>query len=222
MKTIKILFAEDHEMVRNGIKLMLSNQTNFKAEIEEAVDGADVIHKATKNNYDVIILDINLPKHDGIYITKLLKSKNNHVKILALTMHMEDFVIRQMIEAGVLGYISKTSSIEELSKAILTVNNFDKYYSNDVAQILLNKTKKLSNKSYQDLNDQNIITNTTITQRELEVLKYIALEYTNKEIGDKLNISERTVGNHRNKLIQKLLVKNSIGLATYAVKNGLI
>lgn len=222
MKTIKILFAEDHEMVRKSIILSLLSQKLFIAQIDEAVNGAEAIDKATKNEYDVIMLDINLPLKDGISVTRLLKSKNNNVRILALTLHYEDYIIKQMIEAGALGYILKTSGIGELIKAIITVANFEKYYCNDVAQILLNKSNKVHNTTCLDLNNQKIIVNKSITNREFDVLKCIALELTNKEIGVKLNISERTAGNHRNKLIQKLSVKNSIGLATYAVKNGLI
>lgn len=222
MKTIKILFVEDHEMVRNGIKLMLKTQNSFIAEIDEAVDGLEAIEKASKNNYDVILLDINLPQKDGIFITRLLTSKQNKARILALSMHKEGVIIKKMLEAGALGYILKNSSLEELTKAILTVYNFERYYSNEVAQTLIQKTDKMQCDFFDDIKSQKISSDNNITQRELEVLKYIASGDTNKEIGEKLNISARTVGNHRNKLLQKLLVKNSIGLATYAIKNGLV
>lgn len=222
METIKILFAEDHEMVRNGIKLMLNNQNVFKAIIDEAIDGVDVIEKASNNAYDVILLDINLPKQDGIFVTRLLTSKNNKARILALSIHNEDFIIKQMIEAGAMGYILKTSGIEELIKAILTVYHNEKYYSNEVSQSLINKSSNSCCRTFDETKLQNAPSYSNITNRELEILKCIANGLTNSEIGEKLNISNRTVGNHRNKLIQKLQVKNSIGLAIYAVKNGLI
>ena len=221
MKKIKILFVEDHEMVRNGIKLMLNNQSAFQVEIEEATNGSEAVHLASKNNYDVILLDINLPKMDGVKVAKLLCSKNDSTRILALTTHKEDFIIKQMLDAGALGYILKNSGLEELTKAILTVFNGKPYYSNDVSQVLIKNTKGISNGEGREGQYISPFKN-NLTARELEILKHIALEYTNKEIGEKLNISERTVGNHRYKLIQKLQVKNSIGLATFAVKNGLV
>lgn len=222
MKTIKILFAEDHEMVRKSIIQSLLIQKLFVAKIDEAVNGIEAIEKATKNNYDVIILDINLPLKDGLFVTKLLKSKNDNVRILALTLHNEYFIIKQMIEAGVLGYVLKNSGIGELITAILKVAEFEKYYCNDVAQILLNKSRKTTRNGNNSLTCQNSVLNADITPRELEILSLISMEFTNKEIGERLTISERTVSNHRNNLILKLQVKNSIGLATYAVKNGLI
>lgn len=222
MKTIKILFAEDHEMVRKSIILSLLNQKIFIAKIDEAVNGIEAIEKATKNYYDIIILDINLPLKDGLSVTKLLKSKNDNVRILALTLHGEYFIIKQMIEAGVLGYVLKNSGIGELITAILKVADFEKYYCNDVAQILLNKSRKTTSKGNNNLSCQNTILNADITPRELEILSLISMEFTNKEIGERLDISERTVSNHRNNLILKLQVKNSIGLATYALRNGLI
>lgn len=220
MKTIKILFAEDHEMVRNGIKLMLSSQNSFIPDIDEAKDGDEAIRMALAKSYDVILLDINLPFKDGITITKFLISKLGEIRILALTSHKEDFVIKQMVEAGALGYILKDSGLEELTKAILTVYKFEKYYSNEVAQTLINKSSSHLNGEFTHVSTTPF--SSLLSSREIEVLKYIANGFTNNEIGTQLNISPRTVGNHRTSLIQKLQVKNSIQLATYAVKNGIV
>jgi DNA-binding NarL/FixJ family response regulator len=220
MKTIKILFAEDHKMVRNGIKLMLTSQNSFIPEIDDAKDGQEAISMALKKNYDVILLDINLPIKNGISVTKYLISKLGKIRILALTGHQEDFVIQQMIDAGALGYILKNSGLEELTKAILTVANFKKYYSNEIAQSIINKSSPENRQSKNKLG--SIPLNNNLSTREKEILKFIAKEYTNIEIGERLNISPRTVGNHRNNLLQKLQVKNSVGLAMYALKNGIV
>lgn len=220
MKTIKILFAEDHQMVRNGIKLMLNSQNTFPADIDEAKDGNEAIRMATTKNYDVILLDINLPFKDGIEVTKYLISVLGKIRILALTSHKEDFVIKQMVDAGALGYILKDSGLEELTKAILTVYNHEKYYSNQVAQTLINQPTSGVNASFSDISTTPF--NTILSTREIEVLKFIAKGLTNNDIGKQLSISHRTVGNHRTSLIQKLKVKNSIQLATYAIKNGII
>ena len=216
MKKIKILFAEDHEMFRKAIITSLETQTEFIPDIYEAKDGVEALDLALKNDIDVFLLDINLPKKDGITLSKLLHEKLKKPKILALTMHNEDYMIRQVLDAGVLGYILKNSAIDELSKAILTVNNGDKYYSNEVAQIIINggeRGKEITN---------ILKLEESLSKRELQVLKLIAEEKSNREISEILNISDRTVGNHRNKLMEKLNVKKSIGLAVYAAKNGLV
>lgn len=220
MKTIKILFAEDHEMVRNGIKLMLNSQSTFIPEIDEAKDGPEAIQMALEKNYDVILLDINLPIKNGISVAKFLGAKLGKIRILALTSHKEDFVIKQMIEAGALGYILKNSGLEELTKAIVTVYGFKKYYCNEVAQSLINKPRT-NIKSMPSKIDE-IPLNNALSQREMQVLKFIANEFTNNEISEKLNISPRTVGNHRTHILQKLQVKNTAGLVSYAIKNGII
>ena len=130
MKTIKILFAEDHEMFRKAIITSIKQQTLFKTKIFEAKDGAEAIDISSKNDIDLFLLDISLPKFDGITLSKLLFEKYTAPKILALSMHNEDYMIRQMLDVGVLGYVLKNSSIEELSRAILTVSEGKKYYSN--------------------------------------------------------------------------------------------
>ncbi|MBL4652444.1 MAG: response regulator transcription factor [Flavobacteriales bacterium] len=222
MKTIKILFAEDHEIVRDGIKLVLGNQSMFKAEIDEACDGIEAVEMAYKKNYDIILLDINLPKRNGITVTKILKNNIKRVRILALSMHNEDFIIQQMIEAGALGYVLKNSTAEELITAIMAVATFGKYYCNDVTHALKsNLDKPIEHIEDWELNEY-IPLQKHLSKREVQILKLIAQEFTNNEIAEKLKLSHRTVGNYRNKLLHKLQVKNSIGLGTFAVRNGVI
>lgn len=215
MKKIKILFAEDHEMFRTAIITTLETQSQFIPEIFEARDGVEALDIIAKEQIDVFLLDMNLPKKDGIALSKILHDKLDHPKILALTMHNEDYMIRQVLDAGVLGYILKNSTLEELTRAILTVYSGDKYYSNEVAQIIINGDTKT--KTGASLNIEE-----ALTQREMEVLRLIAEEKSNKEISEILNISDRTVGNHRNNLKEKLNVKKSIGLAVFAVKHGIV
>jgi DNA-binding NarL/FixJ family response regulator len=142
MEKLKILLADDHAVVRNGIKLMLSQQKTFFPIIEEAEDGEEAISKAQKENYDVILLDINMPKINGIGVTKALLKKNKKIKILALTMHKEEFIIRQMIAAGALGYLLKNTGLDELTKAILTVASAQRYYCNEASQAIINNNMK--------------------------------------------------------------------------------
>ncbi len=223
MKSIKILLADDHLVVRNGIKLMLSQQKSFIAIIEEAEDGEDVIKLASRTKYDVILLDINLPKITGIEASTILLKKDKTIKILALTMHNEEYMIKQMISAGALGYLLKNTGFDELTKAILTVNAGNKYYCNEAAQILIN-FNNISNSTEINLDKKSRSQKAqeiALSSREKEVIKYIAKELNSAEIADELFISKRTVEGHRKNIIAKLKLKNSAGIVKYAIQNGL-
>jgi DNA-binding NarL/FixJ family response regulator len=219
MKTLKILLADDHELVRNGIKLMLSQQKYFIPLIEEVKDGEEVLNIVTKCEFDIIILDINLPKIDGISVAKKLIGKNSNTKILALTMYKEDYVVKQMIAAGALGYLLKDTGLDELTKAILTVSASKRYYCNEASQALIsNNVKQLPINGDLKL---NIDFNSALSNREKEVMVFIVKELNSSEIAEKLFISKRTVDGHRKNIINKLNLKNTAGLVKYAIQNGI-
>ncbi len=220
MKKIKILLADDHDVVRNGIKLMLAQQKSFIPVFTEANDGEDVINKVAAEKFDIILLDINLPKKDGISVTKSLTAKYKDIKILALTMHKEDFVIKKMIDAGALGYLLKNTTIEELTKAIIAVSESKKYFTNEVAQVLL--TGKLNNTHKNVPIELPAEFNSTLTKREKEILYLIASEFTSAEIAKNLFISKRTVDVHRNKILTKLNLKSTAAIVKYAMQNGMV
>ena len=222
MKKIKILFVEDHEMVREGIKLMLTNQGSFKAIIEVASDGLEAISKIMSGKYDMVLLDVNLPKKDGIEVVKHLFAKGKNPKVLALSMHEEDYIIKNMIQAGALGYINKNSGIEELTKAIITVSEGNPYYSNEVAQVLLNNFKSTVNNDIQKHEPVNLVLDKGLSKREIQILQYLAKDFNNKEIAEKLNLSYRTIGNHRFRIMQKLEIHTLAGLISFAHDNGLV
>lgn len=211
-KFVNILIADDHSMVRNGIKLMLHQQNYFVPNVTEASDGKEVIELAREQEFDVILLDISMPKIDGITIIRKLKALNKSIRILALTMHKEENIIKQVLEAGALGYILKSSGLEELVKAINTVKRNERYFSNEVAQILFEEKKIKKSLSGMELN---------LSNREMQILSMIVKEFTNQEIAEELSISKRTIEGHRKTLMKKLNVKSSIGLVKYALKNGI-
>lgn len=217
---LKILLADDHAVVRNGIKLMLSQQKAFYPIIEEAEDGEEAILKAQKENFDVILLDINLPKISGISVTKTLTKKNKNTKILALTMHKEEFVIRQMIAAGALGYLLKNTGLDELTKAILTVSAAQRYYCNEASQAIINSNLKDTpvSKSINSAIDYNSV----LSNREKQVMIYIARELSSTEIAKKLFLSKRTIDGHRKNIIAKLDLKNSAGIVKYAIQHDIL
>jgi DNA-binding NarL/FixJ family response regulator len=220
MEKLKILLADDHAVVRNGIKLMLSQQKTFFPIIEEAEDGEEAISKAQKENYDVILLDINMPKINGIGVTKALLKKNKKIKILALTMHKEEFIIRQMIAAGALGYLLKNTGLDELTKAILTVASAQRYYCNEASQAIINNNMKDApiSKSF----NANIDYNSVLSNREKQIMIYIARELNSTEIAKKLFLSKRTIDGHRKNIIAKLDLKNSAGIVKYAIQHDIL
>jgi DNA-binding NarL/FixJ family response regulator len=221
IRKIKILLVDDHIVVRNGIKLMLSQQKSFIPEIVEASDAEEVIQLTNNTSFDVILLDINLPGQNGISITKYLTKKSSSYKILALTMHKEEYMVKQMISAGAMGYLLKNTGLDELTKAIMTVASSNKYYCNEASQVLIND-------SVGDLSSQNKHYNLTVdytsalSNREKEVMMLIVKELSSVQIAEKLFISKRTVDTHRKNIIAKLKLKNTAGIVKYAIEHGIL
>jgi len=218
MKTLKILFVEDHNMVRYAITAALKAQTFFNAVIEEANNGDSAFFMLSKKKYDIILMDISIPGMNGVKLANKIRSRYPSVKVIALSAHQEEHVVKQMLDTGAQGYVLKNSGLEELSKAILTVNKGGTYYCNEVSQMVLNNFKGINRKKSILLDPINKI----LTNREIEVLKEIALALSDKEIAEKLKISHRTVGNHRTNLLNKLKVKKTAGLVAFAFKNNLV
>lgn len=214
MANIQIAIVDDHDIVRDGIKVLLEDEPGMVI-ISEAQNGKEAVELCKANDADLIIMDITMPKMDGIQATSIIKEKYPDVKILALTMLSEDQHIRKMIKAGASGYILKSSGKQELIKAIKTIMDGQHYFSNDATQSILQEL--ISPEVNKVKEDEDI----HITDRELEVLELIVNEYTNQEIADKLFVSVRTVDAHRRNLLQKTGAKNTAGLVKYALKNEL-
>lgn len=220
MRRIKILLADDHSVVRNGIKLMLSQQKAFIPEIEEAGEGNEVIELATKTKYDVILLDISLPGQNGISITKFLVKKSPSYKILALTMHKEEYMIKQMISAGAVGYLLKNTGLDELTKAIVTIANGNKYFCNEASQVIINDST--NNLTAGENYNFTIDYRNVLSTREKEIMILIVKEFSSTQIAEKLFIGKRTVDTHRKNIIAKLNLKNTAGIVKYAIEHGVL
>ncbi|PCH97996.1 MAG: DNA-binding response regulator [Bacteroidetes bacterium] len=219
MEKIRMLLVDDHQVLRDGIKYTLGLQEKIHVDIDEAENGSEAIAMAKQFTYDVIVMDINMPDVNGIEATESIIANNKDARILAVSMHDEEYYIVKMIQAGAKGYILKSTGSEELLKAISNVAQGKKYYSSEVSVKLMGsyhddivKRKPRSNKNYKGI----------LSKRELEVLNLIADEYTNDEIAKKLYISKRTVDSHRQNMLNKTQAKNTAGLLRYAVKNNLI
>lgn len=214
MANIRVMLADDHKIVRDGIKLMLDSQAGIDL-ISEAETGTEVLSLLKDELVDIIVMDINMPELDGIQATKAVKETYPDVKILALTMSNDELHIRQMIQAGASGYIMKSAGRSELKDAIFTIMDGRHYFSTDATQSIMMDLVKGKGKSS---NPDPI----HITDRELEILELIVQEHTNQEIAKKLYISSRTVDAHRRNLLQKTGARNTAGLVKYAFQNNII
>ena len=220
MKKIKLLLADDHQVVRNGIKLMLEAQDSFEAIVDEATNGEEVLDKLRKRHeYDIIVLDIHLPKMDGVQVAKKVLNDDPSQKILILSMYTESYIVKKALATGVRGYLLKNTGIEELTSAILTVEEGKKYYTNDITQILMSDDDSESNTNQTLKNPK--LQDGILSKRETQVLKLIANEMTSSEISKELCISKRTVDGHRKRIMEKLNVGNVVGLVKFAIQNGM-
>ena len=212
MNTINLLLADDHLVVRDAIKMMLQKNSKFNI-IAVAKNGKEVIKylEVNPNVIDVVIMDINMPVMSGIEATEIIKKKYNSVNVLALTMHDESTYISKMIDAGASGYVLKGSKTFELELAIKAIAYGTKYYSNSVSITMINSLLK-KNKS--ELSELSV--------REKEILGQVTKGGTNQEIGDKLNISKRTVETHRRNILAKLDIRNTAEMIRYAIQNKLV
>lgn len=214
MADVNILLVDDHDIVRDGIQMLLEDEVGFNI-AAEAENGAKAIEACNNNEIDLIIMDINMPEMNGIEATEKITEKFSDIKILALTMMDEDQHIRKMIEAGASGYILKSSDKIELVEAITTILDGHHYFSDDATHsVMMDLVKGTTEQQKSDPGN--------LTAREKEVLALIVKENTNQEIADQLYISTRTVDAHRRNLLQKTGAKNTAGLVTYAIKHNLV
>jgi DNA-binding NarL/FixJ family response regulator len=212
---VKIVIAEDHQLFREGLKAMLSAEAAFEI-VAEARDGLEAIHCVKQTKPDLLLLDLSMPRLSGFSVMKEMKKMFPEIKILALTIHESDQYVLEAFEAGAEGYCIKDASREELLLAINTVLEGNEYISpaivDNVMEGYLEGRKKIKSKTTWD----------TITQREREVLKLLAEGYLNKEIGDLLHISVKTVEKHRANIMNKLNMHNAAALTAYAIDKGLV
>jgi len=211
MNEIKILLVDDHQVINDGLKALLDKQPGLRVSAT-ASNGSEALELIKILNFDIVLMDIDMPIMNGLDATVFIKKMKNAPKVIILSMHSEKGMVEELIANGVDGYLLKNTGKEELVNAIKTVVSGNKYFDSDVTLSLLNK--KNTDSKTKDGYD--------LTERELEILRLIADGFTNKEIGEKLFISHRTVDTHRTNLMRKLEVNNIAGLISFAIKNKLI
>ncbi|MEO7922671.1 MAG: response regulator transcription factor [Chitinophagaceae bacterium] len=211
MTKIKLLIADDHRILRDGIVSLLQSEELFEV-IATAANGYEVINLVAKKEIDVCLLDINMPGLDGIETAKLLKEKKPGIKIIMLTTYNDREIISELVHIGVAGYLLKNSDKQELVEAVHKVMKGRHYFSEEVEEIIL---QGLTEKRMEE-------TTPALTERELEVMHLLAKEYTNEKIAAALHISYRTVETHRKNIMQKTKAHNLAGLIKYAYSKGLL
>ena len=216
MNTVKILIADDHDLIHNGIINILRPIKRYRI-IGKAVNGEDAIEKATQLNPDVILMDISMPVMNGIEATRIISGSMPGIKILALTQHEENEYVIQILKAGGSGYLLKNSSKKEFADAIESVLAGNKVFSDKISEQLINE---LLHPSEEEITNSN--EDIPLTKREIEIIQKIADDMSNQEIADELHISLRTVETHRRNLMQKLNVNTVVALLKYAAQHNII
>ena len=212
-KPIRIMIADDHSMVREGIKQLLELEGDITV-VAEASNGKECIEQLDEDQTDVLLLDINMPNMNGLQVLQCLRENNRKVKVLILTIHNEVEYLVKAVEIGVDGYVLKDSNSSVLKKAINTVYNGESFIEPELAPLLKMKLEEKSTAG------KGVID--SLTKREIEVLKLLAEGLFNKEIAFTLAISEKTVKNHVSNIFKKINVSDRTQAAVFAIRNNLI
>lgn len=211
----RIVIAEDHRILREGLKSLLASKPEFEV-VGEAEDGLDAISLVRDKSPDLVLLDLSMPRLDGLSAMRDIKRSCPDAKILALTVHTDEDYVLEAFNAGADGYCLKDAGRNELLMAIQSVFSGKPYFSPGIADRVLEgylegRQRMKSSSSWE-----------TITHREREVLKLIGEGYKNKEIADLLCISVKTVEKHRSNIMKKLDLHNAAALTAYAIDKGLV
>lgn len=211
LKMIKILIADDHPIVREGLKQILSETDDIKIK-DEASNGLEVIDYITKNDYDVVLLDISMPGRDGVDVLRDVKTYKPKTPVLILSMYPEEHYAIRIIRGGAAGYVTKSSAPDELISAIRKVAKGGKYISDSLAVQL----------TYELDRDADRPLHNILSDREYQVMLLISSGKSVTEIAEDLNLSVKTVSTYRARILEKMNMKNNTALVLYAVKNNLI
>lgn len=209
--SIRILIADDHAVVREGLRALIDTESGMEL-VGEAADGEETVEKARSLKPDVILMDLMMPRKDGIKATGEIKQENPDARILVLTSFAEDEKVFSAIKAGALGYLLKDASPQELLRAIREVYRGEPSMQPAIAHKVMRELQRESTLPP---------TEEPLTEREEEVLKLVAQGLPNQEIADKLFVSERTVRAHVSNILGKLHLANRTQAALYALREGL-
>ena len=210
MQRINVLLADDHTIVREGIRSLLEARKEIKV-VGEASTGKEAVEKAGEIRPDIVIMDISMPILNGLEATRQIRRLYPECKVLVLTMHENRESVRQILKAGAIGYVIKKSAAGQLFNAIDAVNRGEAFFSPTISKMLL-----------EDYLEETDSPDEILSSRETEVLQLVAEGHTNKEIADLLFISVKTVEGHKDNIKKKLCIYDQAGLIKYAIGKGMI
>lgn len=211
---VKVILADDHELFRDGLSVMLSKQPDIDL-IAEAENGEELLHLTHTLKPEVVITDIKMPKVDGIEAMHRLRNEIPHVGVIALTSYDEENLIVEMLEAGAKGYLLKSANKEEIVEAIQKVYKGKTHYCHQTNARLVQLIAKSAFNPYRKKKQ------ITFNDRELAIIRLVCEGFTNKDIATQLFLSKRTIENHRENIMDKIEEKSTAALVVYAVKHGI-
>ncbi len=209
---LRVLLADDHETVREGLRLIIDSQADMEV-VGEADNGRDAVFRARDLQPDVVVMDVSMPQLNGLKATEKLKQLCPNIKILTLTRHTDDGYLQELLRAGASGYVLKQSASAELLRAIRSIAGGGKYLDPSIAGKVISGFIPIRNKASKAVKE-------TITDREEEVLRGIAWGYSNKEIAARMQISVKTVEAHKSNAMRKMDMTSRIDIVRYAILQG--
>jgi DNA-binding NarL/FixJ family response regulator len=209
---VRVLIADDHGIVRSGLRLLLERQPDIEV-IAEAADGAEAREIAVRERPDLAILDVRMPKLTGLQVTRELKKQAPEVSVLILSMHDDERYLFEALKAGASGYVLKTQADADLMEAIRAVERGEPFLTPAAQQALI---KDVLERGRQSEDEEEL------TPREEEIVKLVAEAHTTRQIAEILHLSEKTVENHRGNAMRKLGMRDRVELVRYAIRRGLI
>ncbi|MBJ2174998.1 response regulator transcription factor [Aureibaculum sp. A20] len=215
---ITVHIADDHQILIDGVVAVLGLERDVDV-VGYSLNGEQVIEWFEENSADILILDINMPILDGLEVLKKFQTMDDVPKIIILSSYDDIKLIKEVLGMGAMGFVPKKSAGEHIVKAIRKVSQGEQYFSDEVKEKMM---KTLMGKPMHKTDNPEGVLINSLTRREYQILKLIAQQYTTREIGDALGISESTVETHRKNLIKKINVKNTVGLAIFAMKNEIV
>ena len=215
MSNIRVLLAEDHTIVRKGLRSLLDAEVNIEV-VGEADDGRQAIQKAQQFQPDVVLMDITMPVLNGLEATRQIKKLLPQIRVLVLTVHTSEEYIFQILQVGAAGYVVKQAAVEELIAAIMAVSQGNAFISPSVPENIIEEYSRQMNGMTAKDNYARL------TDREREVLQLVAEGRSNREIAQMLHITTKTVEAHRSRVMEKLNIRSTADLTRYAIRRGII
>lgn len=220
-KKTRILIADDHDVVRSGLRVLLHSFPDFLV-IGEAVDGEQAVRLAAERKPDVVLMDISMPRLDGIEATMQILEHQPDARIVILSVHEDEEYVQRILKAGARGYVLKNARRKEIAQAIRSALSGDRFFSPGISRLIVDGYIKHAGDPASTPPQPGGKVDQRLTKRETEILGYIAAGMTNKQIAERLFLSFRTVNTHRTNIMQKLDIHDTAGLVRHAMALGLV